>query len=100
MTRRSTGSLTEAANFVSAHPESLHQVLRTFSYFDMLNLSDRLQIPVMVSVSLKDSVCTPESIFAVYNRLNVPKELHVYPFNGHYVSKDHFRNCIEFIRKS
>ncbi|MNI19320.1 Cephalosporin-C deacetylase [compost metagenome] len=95
----STGSLTEAASFVSRYPEHLKQVLHTLSYFDLLNLSDRLKVPTLVSVSLKDPICMPETIFAVYNQLHNPKELHIFPFNGHHTSGDHFRNYIEFIRK-
>jgi len=96
----STGSLTEAAEFVSRHPERLEQVLRTLSYFDMLNLCGRLRRPVFMSVGLKDTVCLPETIFAVYNRIAAPKQLEVYPFNGHYTSGDHFRKVVRFVRKT
>jgi cephalosporin-C deacetylase len=93
----STGSLTEAAAFVSRHPEKLDQVLKTLSYFDMLNLCDRLRRPVFVSLGLKDTVCLPETIFAVYNRIAVRKELQVYPFNGHHTSGDHLRRVMQFL---
>jgi cephalosporin-C deacetylase len=96
----STGSLTEAAAFVSRNPDKLDQVLHTMSYFDMLNLHDRIQAPILMSVSLKDTVCMPETIFAVYNRLTGPKEIHVYPFLGHAVGPDGFRNRIKFLNKS
>ncbi|MBB6735995.1 acetylxylan esterase [Cohnella zeiphila] len=93
----STGSLTEAAAFVSMHPDKLEQVLQTLSYFDMLNLCCRLSRPVFVSLGLKDTVCLPETIFAVYNRIAAPKELQVYPFNGHYTSGDHLRRVMQFL---
>jgi Acetyl esterase (deacetylase) len=95
----STSSLVEAADFVSRFPEHLDTVLRTLSYFDMLNLCDRLKAPVLVSVSLKDTVCMPETIFSVYNRIEAPKELIVYPFNGHFTSGDHFGKQVEFLRR-
>ncbi|MFN0221658.1 acetylxylan esterase [Paenibacillus sp. KR2-11] len=94
----STGSLTEAAKFVSRHPEHLDQVLQTLGYFDLLHLADRLHAPVFVSVGLKDTVCLPETVYAVYNRITVPKEIHVFPFNGHHTSGDHFRREVEWIR--
>jgi len=94
----STGSLKEAAEFVAAHPDKLEQVLRTLSYFDMLHLQERIQAPVLMSVGLKDTVCIPETIFSVYNRLSASKQLIVFPFNGHYTSKDHIHTQIEFIR--
>lgn len=93
----STGSLTEAAEFVSRHPDKLEAVLRTLSYFDALNLAERIRKPVFVSVGLKDTICLPETIFAVYNRIEAPKRLQVYPFNGHYTSGDHFRKMASFL---
>ncbi|XEC97582.1 acetylxylan esterase [Paenibacillus tarimensis] len=93
----SQGSLSEAASFVSKFPDRLDTVLHTLSYFDMLNLVDRLQVPVMVTVSLKDPVCLPETIFAVYNRITGPKRLHVYPFNGHSTGEGHFQKQVQFI---
>ncbi|WP_413242598.1 acetylxylan esterase [Paenibacillus sp. 1P07SE] len=94
----SQGSLSEAASFVSRQPERLEQVLRTLSYFDMLNLVGRLTVPTFVSVSLKDPICLPETIFAFYNRLEAPKQLQIYPFNGHHTSGDHLRKQVAFIR--
>ncbi|THF74055.1 acetylxylan esterase [Cohnella fermenti] len=96
----SSGSLTEAADFVSRQPEHLETVLRTLSYFDMLNLCDRLKAPLLVSVGLKDPICMPETIFAVYNRIEAPKELIVYPYNGHFTSGDHFGKQVEFLRRT
>lgn len=94
----STGSLKEAAEFVAAHPDKLEQVLQTLSYFDMLHLYERLQAPVLMSVGLKDTVCVPETIFSVYNRIAGPKQLTVFPFNGHYTSREHLYTQIDFIR--
>ncbi|CAM3809193.1 alpha/beta fold hydrolase [Cohnella lubricantis] len=95
----STGSLTEAAEFVSRFPEHQEQVLKTLSYFDLLNLCERIRKPVFVSVGLKDTVCMPETIFAVYNRISAPKRLQVYPFNGHFTSGDHFAKVAAFLRE-
>ncbi|GBF75752.1 acetylesterase [Paenibacillus sp. 598K] len=95
----SQGSLTEAAAFVSRQPEHLETVLRTLSYFDMINLVGRLTVPTFVSASLKDPICMPETIFAFYNRLEAPKQMQIYPFNGHTTSGDHLRQQLTFIRK-
>jgi len=94
----SVGSLSEAASFVMTYPEHLERVLRTLSYFDSLNLTNRLTKPVFMSVGLKDPICQPETVFAVYNRIASPKEIHVYPFNGHHTSGDHFGRIIQFLR--
>ena len=94
----SVGSLSEAASFVMTYPEHLQEVMRTLSYFDILNLTDRLTKPIFMSVGLKDPICQPETVFAVYNRITSPKEMHVYPFNGHHTSGDHFGKIIRFLR--
>jgi len=94
----STGSLTEAAEFVSRYPEYLDRVLRTLSYFDILNLCGKFRNPVMITVGLKDTICIPETVYAVYNRLTVRKEIHVYPFNGHQSGADNFSKRAAFLK--
>jgi len=95
----STGSLTEAAEFVARFPDKLDQVLDTLSYFDLVNLADRIRIPALLSVGLKDTVCLPETIFAVYNRIPGPKTIRVYPFTGHAVVPGHNRLMLQFVRE-
>lgn len=94
----STGSLTEAAAFVQARPETLETVLNTLSYFDLLHFTDRITCPVLMSASLKDTVCSPETIFSVYNRIQSTKELVVFPFNGHQITGDHNTKRLSFIQ--
>ncbi len=64
-------------------------VLETMNYFDALNLADRIQCPVFLGLGLQDDVCPPATIFAVYNRLTVPKEYRVYPEAMHWVGPAH-----------
>lgn len=81
-----TGSLTELADFCRRFPEHLDTVLRNISYFDMLNLAERVSQPAMLSVGLKDTVCMPEQIFPVFGKLaSQTKHLEIYPFAGHEV---------------
>ncbi|MBW5447021.1 alpha/beta fold hydrolase [Cohnella sp. CFH 77786] len=93
----STGSLTEAADFAARFPDRLEQVLKTLSYFDQLNLAHRIRIPILVSCGLKDTITMPETIYAAYNRITAPKEMHAYPFMGHHVGGDQNRRALEFI---
>jgi cephalosporin-C deacetylase len=96
----STGSLTEAAEFVHRFPDRLDAVLTTLSYFDIMNLADRISVPVMVSVGLKDTICLPETVFAAFNRLaSTEKTMQIYPFTGHDVGRGHMRKVYEFIMK-
>ncbi|EXG83212.1 acetylxylan esterase [Saccharibacillus sacchari] len=95
----SNSSLSEAAEFVSRHPEHLDTVLKTLSYFDNLNLAPRIQIPIMVSCGLKDPCCMPETVYAAYNRIMSEKEMRVYPFDGHWVSDGQNRLAMEFLAR-
>ncbi|RIX47922.1 acetylesterase [Paenibacillus nanensis] len=95
----STGSLSEAARFVSQFPEQLDTVLETLSYYDNMNLASAIRIPILVSCGLKDTVCMPETVYAAYNRIDSEKEMHVYPFNGHFLNAFHHRKVMEFIAR-
>lgn len=95
----STSSLAEIAAFLQQYPQHTDAVMDTIRYFDMMNLADRIDIPTMVTAGGKDSVCMPETIFAVYNQLTSKKEIHVYPFMGHEVEGDQIRKAMHFIQK-
>lgn len=95
----STGSLSEAAKFVSEFPEHLETVLDTLSYFDNMNLAADIRIPILISCGLKDTVCMPETVYAAYNQIQSEKEMHVYPFNGHHLNSYHNRKVMEFIAR-
>lgn len=96
----STGSLNEVAEFCRRRPELLDQVLHNLSYFDLLHMADRIQLPVLMSVGLKDTVCTPEQIFPFYNCISSRnKQLEVYPFSGHVVEPAQEKKRITFVHQ-
>ncbi len=78
-----TGPYQELVNHWKVHPTAVENDFRTLSYFDGLNLADRIKCPVLLSVGLLDTICPPSTGLAVYNHLKVAKELKVYPYNGH-----------------
>jgi cephalosporin-C deacetylase-like acetyl esterase len=53
--------------------------LRTFDYFDPVNLVYRLHAPVLISAGGKDEVCPAETIKSVFDRLPGIKALAFYP---------------------
>jgi len=96
----STGSLAEAAEFVNRHPEHLGRVLETLSYFDAVNCADRIRCPILISVGLKDTICWPETIYAVYNGIaSERREIVPFPFAGHFVPEAHGRTVSAFLRR-
>jgi cephalosporin-C deacetylase len=96
----STGSLSEAAEFVNRHPEHLERVLGTLSYYDAVNCAERIACPILVSAGLKDSVCWPETIYAAYHAISsTHKQIVTYPFAGHYTGAGHHRTVHEFLKQ-
>jgi cephalosporin-C deacetylase len=73
----------ELVRFLASRRESAEQVFRTLSYFDGLNFAARGRVPALYSVALMDVVCPPSTVFAAYNHWRGPKEISVWPWNGH-----------------
>ncbi|OXS61308.1 acetylesterase [Cohnella sp. CIP 111063] len=93
----STGSLSEIAAYLKRYPERLPAIRQTLAHVDLLNLVHRISIPVMISVGWKDAICLPETIYALYNRLDAPKQLIDYPFSGHEVSEHQHSLGMDFV---
>lgn len=95
----SSSSLSELARFCTNNPDKLETVLDTLSYFDNMNLADRIKIPVLVSVGLKDTCCMPETVYAAYNRIGGEKRICPYSFMGHAQIAYHNRLGMAFMEK-
>jgi cephalosporin-C deacetylase len=79
----------EVAEFCKNHRDKVETVFRTLSYFDGMNLVTRATAPALYSVALMDEVCPPETVYASYNHYAGPKEIAVYPYNGHEGGQSH-----------
>ncbi|TBL81071.1 acetylxylan esterase [Paenibacillus thalictri] len=77
------GAFSSVAEYLKKHPDQTDLVLDNLSYFDTMNMADRIKCRVLASVALKDEVCPALMYFATYNRLRCDKEIAIYPFNGH-----------------
>ena len=66
------------------------KTLRTLSYFDTINLAERIRCPVRMGVGLQDNVCPPSTSFAVFNRTRGRKEFTLYADYGHGVPQEHY----------
>jgi cephalosporin-C deacetylase len=73
----------QIANFLATQRTEVDNVFRTLSYFDGLNFAARATAPAFYSVGLMDDVTPPSTVFASYNHYAGPKEIAVYPYNGH-----------------
>lgn len=73
----------ELVQYLSIHRDQEEKVFRTLSYVDGQSFAARANAPALFSVGLMDDVCPPSTVFAAYNDYAGPKEIRVWPFNGH-----------------
>ncbi len=69
---------------------SWESTLRTLSYFDTMNMTDRIQCRTVMGVGLQDAVCPPSTSFAAYNRVAGQKSFKVYKDKGHGLGSAHW----------
>jgi cephalosporin-C deacetylase len=73
----------EIRRFLRSHRLDEERVFRTLSYFDGRNFASRATVPALFSVGLEDQITPPSTVFAAYNEYAGPKEIRIWPFNGH-----------------
>lgn len=93
------GSFGTIANYLRRYPERTDKVLETLSYFDLINLTERITCPVYASVGLKDNVCPAKMFFAAYNRITAEKHINVQPFMGHEVRQNMVETKLGILEK-
>ena len=93
------GSFGQIANYLRRYPERTDKVMETLSYFDLINLAERIQSRVFASVGLKDTVCPAKFFFAAYNRITSPKQIDIQPFMGHEIRPHMVENKLKLMEK-
>lgn len=78
-----TAPYTELSRYLSIHRDHTERVFETLGYFDVSVLAESGHCPALFSVGLMDDVCPPSTVFAAYNAYAGPKQIRVYPYNGH-----------------
>jgi len=75
---------TELTQFIRDHPRDYEGALRTLSYVELNNFTDRITCPTLISVGHLDALCVPSSIFSAYNHLAAgDRHLEYRPYAGH-----------------
>ncbi len=91
----------EMDGWIAASPErSWKKTLHTLSYFDTLNLAERVECPVLMGVGLQDRVCPPATSFAAFNRVPGEKTFHIYPGKAHGLDERHWSLAWRWLRSS
>ena len=80
------GPYLEFSNYFrrNSDPAIEEKAMETLSYYDVMNLADRINCPVLVSIGLIDQITPPSTVFAAYNHIgSEQKEIKVYRYFGH-----------------
>ena len=59
--------------------------VEALSYYDVVNFAKRVKVPGWFTWGYNDVVCPPTSMYAAYNVIPAPKELHLYLDSGHWI---------------
>ncbi|CAN5148654.1 acetylxylan esterase [soil metagenome] len=73
----------EIGRYLAMHRGSAARVHETLSYFDGVNFAKRASAPALFSAALMDATCPPSTVFGAYNNYAGPKQITVWPYNGH-----------------
>jgi cephalosporin-C deacetylase len=96
------GPYAELVNYCKVQRDRVDQVWHTLSYVDGLNFAVRArEVAALFSVGLMDPTCPPSTVFAAYNHYAGPKEMCVWPYNGHEGGQTHqVRRQLEFLARN
>lgn len=72
--------------------------LETVRYYDTANFARCLKVPGWFSWGYNDEVCPPTSMYAAYNAVTAPKELHPYLETGHYWYQEQWDEWLDWLR--
>ena len=61
----------------------MDRAFTTLSYHDGMNFAARAKAPALFAVGLMDEICPPSTVFAAYNHYAGPRDIRVWPYNGH-----------------
>lgn len=74
----------DVRNYIAEHPDRRAAVMRTVSYYDTLDVADRVRIPVLVQAGLKDRTCPEHGVKTMFDALKSRhKKLVEYPDADH-----------------
>lgn len=98
--KEAQGSFSAVTEYLRLYPERTDQALSTLSYFDNMNLADRITCKLFAQVGLRDEICPAKLYFAAYNRVSAPKEIRINPFGVHEVLRHQTEAKMKFIKEN
>jgi cephalosporin-C deacetylase len=73
------------------------EIVETISYYDAVNFSRRITVPVLFSFGYNDNAVPPTSVYAAYNSITAPKEKFLAEETGHWVYPEQMQKQREWI---
>ena len=91
----------EINSFLSKNKSRKKTIKKNLSYFDSINFAEKISIPVLSAVGLKDTISPPECIFALFNHLKCEKTMEVYPEDDHNAGgEDQFEKAVKWTKET
>ncbi|GAA2024849.1 acetylxylan esterase [Pseudokineococcus marinus] len=73
----------EVTRYLATHREQVDLVMGVLAHVDGVVMARRGRAPARFSAALMDAVVPPSTVFGAFHAYGGPKEMAVYPFNGH-----------------
>jgi len=70
-------------DLIEDHPKLKDIIMNNQDYFDVVNMADQIDCPIMTSVGSVDEVCPPRFFYQAYKKITSKKELKIYEGYGH-----------------
>lgn len=79
-------SLSDATNeinkFISSLKRDRAKIKSNLSYYDGVNFADKVDIPILMVVGLRDHLSCPKASFGLFHHFNCDKTIEIYPDDG------------------
>lgn len=87
-------------NYMAAHPDAKwDDVYNLLTYFDIKNLAQWIECPLIMGIGVQDEVCPPHINFAAYNQVKSEKRWMAFPDFGHSVGKVYNDAAMAFFKE-
>jgi cephalosporin-C deacetylase len=73
----------ELVGYLRIRRTEMERAFATLDYVDGVNFAVRGTATALFSVGLMDLICPPSTVFAAFNHYGGPKQISVWPYNGH-----------------
>jgi cephalosporin-C deacetylase len=83
------GPYQELVGYCAVQRDRVDRVFATLRYVDGVNFAARAGAPALFSAALMDPVCPPSTVYAAYHHYAGPKQISVWPYNGHEGGQGH-----------